>query len=102
MLKGVNIEFHHEKFKETLLFALFINGYDILKIWFKQYNSSFDPARFISQGENSLLKKEFDAAILNFNHAKTLQSLESELKLVLCLLDKKNPKHNEERCFNIY
>ena len=75
MLKGVNMEFHHEKFKETLLFALFINGYDILKIRFKQYNSSFDLARFISQRENSLLKKEFDTAILNFNHAKTLQSL---------------------------
>ena len=34
--------------------------------------------------------------ILNFNHAKTLQSLEGELKLALWLLDKKNPKHNEE------
>ena len=34
--------------------------------------------------------------ILNSNHAKTLQSLEGELKLALCLLDKNNPKHNEE------
>lgn len=55
------MEFHREKFKLTLLFALFINGYDILNIGYKLFSSinlNFDFRR--NELEDKLLSIVFE------------------------------------------